>query len=175
MQIPDSTVILKDLKSIYKQSLNTHECFVGQKISRNIMSTYDSLSPNLELIGCKKNSKVMNEYIKYLELMNSRDYTSEVEFEGKIERLLNKFCMKGLIKKIDGCIFGSKDINRKDINIDRLISKKYIPFSEELMGIYIDQNMLLKRPKYSWFCRLSQRQLMTCDNIICKWLIIALN
>ena len=175
MHIPDSTIILKDLKSTYDKSLKSHECFVGQKISKNIMSTYDSLSPNLELMGCNKNSKVMNDYVKSLELMNSRDYTNEIEFEGKMERLLNKFCMKGLIKKIDGCVFGSKDIHRKDVNIDRLMNNNYIQFSEKLVGIYIDQNMLLKRPKYSWFCRLSQQQLMNCDNIICKWLIIALN
>ena len=139
------------------------------------MSTYDSLTPNLELIGCEKNSNVMNEYIKYLELLISRDYTDEVSFEGKMERVINKLCKDGKLKKLDECMFGSKDLKGEDVNIDRLMSKKYIEFPEKTFGIYIDQNMLLKRPKFSWFCRLSQQQLMNCDNIICKLLIIAQN
>lgn len=175
MQIPDSTVVLKNLNTIYNSSLSSHECFVGQKLSRNVMSTNDSLTPNLELIGCERNSKVMNDYIKYLEILISRDYTNEVSFEGKMERFINKLCNDGLFKKLDGCRWGAKDLKGKDVNIDRLMSKNYIEYSENIIGIYIDQNMLLKRPKFSWFCRLSQQQLMNCDNIICKLLIIAQN
>lgn len=175
MQIPDSTIVVKDLLPIYDKSINSHGCFVGQKLSRNIMSTYESLTPNLELLGCSKNCKSMNEYIKYLELLNSRDYTNEVDFEGKLERFVNKLCVKGLVKKIDGCIFGTKDIQCNDVNIDRLMGLNYIDFSDNMLGIYVDKDMLLKRPKYAWFCRLSQQQLMNCDNIIAKWLIIGQN
>ena len=175
MQIPDSTIILKDLQRTYNECLSTHDCFVGQKLSRNIMSSYDSLTPNLELIGCKRNCNSMNEYIKYLELLNSRDYTNEVDFEGKMERFINKLCDNGLVRKLDCKLFGAKDNNMKDVNIDRLMSKNYINFSETIMGIYVDKDMLLKRPKYDWFCRLSQQQLLHCDNMIAKWLIIGQN
>ena len=176
MQIPDSTIVLKDLIGLHNDALLNKDCFIGEKISRNVMSTHASLTPNLQLIGCKRNSKSMNEYIKYLELLNSRDYTNEVEFEGKMERFINKLCMNGMIKKIDGKIFGAKDKQNKDVNVDRLMGKTYIDFASHLLhGIYIDGDMLLKRPKYAWFCRLSQQQLLNCDNIICKWILIGQN
>ena len=175
LQIPDSTIVLKDLLPIYNQSLSSHDCFIGQKVSRNVMSTYVSLTSNLDLMGCKRNCGCMNDYIKYLEKLNSRDYTNEVEFEGKMERFINKLCNDGLVKKLDGKVFGAKDKSNKDVTIDRLMGNTYVDFSENMLGIFIPQKMLLTRPKFAWFCRLSQSQLMSCDNIIAKWLIIGQN
>ena len=175
MQIPDSTIILKDLMPLYNNSLTSKDLFVGQRLSRNIMSSHASLTPNLELLGCNKNSSAMNEYIKYLELLNSRDYTNEVEFDGKMERMINKLCVNGLVKKLKGALFAAKDDKNNDVNIDRLLGNTFIQFSHNINGIFIDNNMILKRPKYAWFARLSQQQLMNCDNNICKWLIIAQN
>jgi len=175
LQIPDSTIIVKDLIQLHNNLLSTTDCYIGQKVSRNVMSTYTSLTPNLELIGCSKNSNCINEYIKYLELLNSRDYTNEVEFEGKIERFINKLCVNGKMKKVDCKIFGAKNRKNEDVIIDMLMSKTYIDFCTSLHGIYIPADMLLKRPKYGWFCRLSQQQLKNCDNNIAKWLIIGQN
>lgn len=168
-QIPDSTIVLKDLITLYRNSLSNNDCFVGQSLSRNIMSTHTSLTPNINIFGCKKNCETMKKYIDYLELLNSRDYTNEIEFRGDLERYLNKLA----ILKLDGCVFGAKDSKNKDVNVDRLMGKTFIEFSEKLEAIYIPQDMILKRPKYEWFARLSQNQLRHCDNIICKWFIIA--
>ena len=53
-QIPDSTIVLKDLITLYRNSLSNNDCFVGQSLSRNIMSTHTSLTPNINIFGCKK-------------------------------------------------------------------------------------------------------------------------
>ncbi len=175
MQIPDSTIVLKDLKSLYDNNLIGKSAFVGETLSRNQTATYTRLFPNTQIIGCKINSPAMKSYIDYLELINSRDYTNEIDFLGEMERYLYKMTTEGRMNKINGCIFGTTDNNNKDVNIERLLGSTFIDFSPRLQAIYLPADEILKRTKYGWVARLSQQQLRTCNSIAAKWLLIAQN
>ena len=175
MQIPDSTIVMKDLMPLYNRCLLGKCAFVGETLSRNQTATYTKLFPNTQIIGCKLNSPVMKSYIDYLELINSRDYTNEIEFLGEMERYLYKMVLDGKMNKIDGCIFGTVDNVSNDVNIDRLLGSTFIDFSPRLQAIYLPGDEILKRVKYGWFARLSQQQLRTCDSVAAKWLLIAQN
>ena len=70
-------------------------------------------------------------------------------------------------------MFGSKDREGREVNIDRLMGNTYIKFSPNLYSIYIPGDEILRRTKYQWFARLSQQQLRNCDTIIAKQLLIA--
>ncbi len=173
MQIPDSTIVMKDLKPLYDKNVSDKCCFVGETLSRNVTATYTSLFPNTQIIGCKKNSPVIAEYILKLELLNSRDYTNEMDFLGDMQRNLYQYTLNGKMNKISGCVFGAKDNNNRDVTIDRLLGNTFIDFSPKLCCIYLPSNEILTRTKFSWFARLSQDQLRTCDTIAAKWLVIA--
>ena len=44
-----------------------------------------------------------------------------------------------------------------------------------IKGIYIDEDELLKREKYSWFAKLPESELNNTNNIAAKFMLIALN
>lgn len=175
MQMPITTIVFKDLYPIYSNSLNTHDSFVGETISRNITSTYKSTYTDKDIIGCRRDSKTMLEYIKYLEVLNSRDYTNEIEFKGDIERVLYKFTQENKMKLVTAAKFGVQDSQNKDIFIDDLLSDTYINMNNECMCIVIPQRELLTRSKFAWFNRLSRTQVLTGSTMISKFMLIALN
>jgi hypothetical protein len=175
MQIPDSTIVLKDLKPLYNEYLSNKCCFVGETLSRNITATNISMFPNIQIIGCKRDSPVILNYIRKLEILNSRDYTAEIDFLGEMARELYSYTQSGQMNKISGCIFGSLDNNNNDVTIDRLLGNTFIDFSPKLCAIYLPSKEILSRIKFGWFARLSQGQLRTCDTIATKWLVIAQN
>ena len=174
MIIPDSTIVLSDLSKLYESHIGKG-MFVGETLNRNVTSTHCALEMDNYLMGCVKEDKNMKKFANYLELLVSRDYTNEIEFEGNISNFINKMYNKGEIIKVDGSYFGQKDESDKDVTIDRLMGNSYIHFKSNMVGIIIPQKMLLKRQKYGWFVRLSQNQLKHCDNIAAKWLIIGQN
>lgn len=174
MTIPDSTIVLTDLIGVYRSHIGKG-MFVGETLNRNVTSTYCALAMDNYLMGCEKEDKNMKKFSNYLELLVSRDYTNEIEFEGNISNFLNKMYNQGEIEKINGSYFGQKDESDKDVTIDRLMGNTYIQFKSNMVSIIIPQKMLLKRQKYGWFVRLSQNQLKHCDNIAAKWLIIGQN
>ena len=78
--IPNSTIVLSDLKPTYNDALANHCCFSVDMVSHNVTATYVNFFPNHRILGCKKNSPVMKEYMLHLERLVSRDYTDEMEF-----------------------------------------------------------------------------------------------
>ena len=60
----------------------------------------------------------------------------------------------------------------KPILLDDLMSDKYIDLAPNCSGIYIPADQVLRRTKYEWFARMSFQQLLTCDAIICKHILL---
>ena len=96
-----------------------------------------------------------------LELLNSRDYTNEMDFLGEMARELYSYIISGQMNKISGCVFGAKDHYNNDVTIDRLLGNTFIDFSPKLCAIYLPSKEILTRTKFGWFSRLSQEQLKT--------------
>ena len=64
---------------------------------------------------------------------------------------------------IDGFTIGTKDKNNSIVTIDSLISEKTPDLSENTLCVVVDENELLKRTKYNWFCRLSPEQVLNSN------------
>ncbi len=173
LTIPNSMIVIKDLMPLYSRGITGPGCVVGETGPVSEMTSYTKMFPNHNILGCKRECPTMKGYIGFLEVLNSRDYTNEIEFCGDINRHLYQLTEKGRMNKINGCLFGVEDASGNTVNIDRLLGSAYIPFDEKLYGIYLPKNQLLSRTKYGWFIRSSQAQLKGMDNVICKWLLIA--
>jgi hypothetical protein len=76
------------------------------------------------------------------------------------------------ITMIDGQMIGIKDKQNNIVNIDRLLGEKFIDFNDDIIGIYIPSGEILKRTKYQWFARLSDKQLVESDIYIAKELTL---
>ena len=172
MTIPNSTIIIKDLKPLYDLGISTTGCMVGETIPTSKVSSQINMFPNHKILGCKRECPTMKEYIGYLEVLNTTDYTNEIDFCGDINKFLYKLTMERKMSKLSGCLFGCEDTSGNVVNIDRLLGTTYVDFDPRMYGIYLPHDQLLSRTKYGWFTRLSQQQLLNTSSIATKWMII---
>ena len=173
MLLPDSTIVLSDLRPTYRDALVEKCCFTAEMVSKNSTATYLDFFPSHMVLGCKQNSPVMKEYMMYLEALISRDYTDQIAFLGEVDRWLYRACKEARMVLVDGTVLGTKDSTGVPVTIDRLMGNTFISFSPGVKGIYVPRNEILERTQFEWFARLSQNQLRTCNNIIAKYLLIA--
>ena len=175
MLVPNSTIVMKDLIDLHKSKLKHNDMYVGEFVNRNISSTYSRFFPSNKLMGCRKESKTMEEYINFMQINISKDHSSELEFQGN----LNKF-LYGLSKTRKMWISLWK-INRNKNK------RRYVILPEDwlqetpikiclcsLMCICLPSLELLKRAKYGWFNKLNKKQLLESNMEVSKYLINSL-
>tara|TARA_A100001015_G_C14923180_1_gene685161 strand:- start:400 stop:1335 length:936 start_codon:yes stop_codon:yes gene_type:complete len=155
INIPPTTICTNDLASLYKKDM-----FVGEFPQNN------TLSPSPKIIGCPKNCPKMKEFIEYLEIINSNDFTSAFDFIEKDRVWIINKVKENYILCIDGFTIGTKDKNNSIVTIDSLISEKTPDLSDNALCVVVDENELLKRTKYNWFCRLSPEQVLNSNTSI---------
>jgi hypothetical protein len=165
LSIPMSTIVVKDLINVYNMGISKTGCFVGTRM--NHTNRIDKT-----IMGCIKGSSVMDDYILYLEKLNSVDTGGSRIFTSDIEEYLKTGIHNKTISKIDGKVLGTKDINNKNVNLNNLMSREYINYDNKLLHcINIPERELLQKTIYGWFIRQSQEQLKHCDIMLCKWLL----
>ena len=173
LTIPNSTIVIKDLMPLYDRGMDNTGCMVGETLPRSDVAAYTTMFPNHKFLGCIKECPTMKEYISYLEILNSHDYTNEMDFCGDIDRYLYKLTQLGKMNKLSGCILGAKDTDDNDVTLERLMGTTYVDFDPKIYAIYLPQEDILSRTKYGWFSRQSQAQLKKCPTVATKWLLIA--
>jgi hypothetical protein len=168
--LPNSTIVCKDLKPLYNESLKSNGVFSVNMINRGSSSVSSTMFPTTKILGCKKKCATMGQFVTYLEALVSTDYTNEMDFLEQSNRWLHD---NDKVNVVCGKLFGSEDNDGKRVGIDRLMGSTFINFSPDKYAIYIPGDEILSRTKYEWFARLSQEQLRNCDTIVAKQLLIA--
>lgn len=171
MLLPSSSVAVKGLKCCYNKLLSNKCCFVGETINKSEISNKTIFFPDTNVMGCKRNSAAMKEYMLYLERLN--DYSNEYEFDGKPERFMNKLCKEGKVALWKGKFLGQIDLNKKEITLENLMSSAPVRFNS-MRVLIINGDDLLKRTKYEWFCRLNKKQILESKTVIGKLLSMSL-
>ena len=97
----------------------------------------------VNFIGCKGNPHML-EFVKYLEVSISNDYTSESNFVDKYNKYLSNIVNEGNMSLIDGKMIGIKDSKNQLVTIDRLFDTTYLEFVDGFYGIYIPDDMISK-------------------------------
>ena len=86
----------------------------------------------------------MLEFVKYLEVSISNDYTSESNFVDSYNKYLSNIVNEGNMSLIDGKMIGIKDSKNQLVTIDRLFDTTYLEFVDGFYGIYIPDDMISK-------------------------------
>jgi hypothetical protein len=172
MNIPCSMVVLKDLLPLYEEGVQTSDMFTMEGINHGSSADKLYFLTDMNVLGCKKNSQNAKLFMHYLEKLAMSDNTNETEFLGLVNNWLHqKNCSIGVI---DGKKMGIKTKNNKKVGIEKLLSKSYIDFDENMLhAIYIPKEDILKRTKYQWFARMSEKQIIESDLIISKYLTLS--
>ena len=175
MIVPSSFICFKSLKSMYYENINSNKMFVGEFNNRtsSVSNISDNLIANTYFMGCKANNNNMLEFIKYQEIINSNDFTCEMDFIGKINTWLNHFIKNGNINLIDGCYLGTKNSYNKPILIEDLLGSGFINLYDDANGLYIPWNELINRTKFQWFVQLSPQEVLESNTIIGNYLLLA--
>ena len=172
--VPSSYVALKPLSGLYDTGLNDHDCFIMETKNSNITSGLIDGFPNKLFMGCKKGSETIDKLIKFIERLNSKDFTFEQKFLGEVNRKCLDLINKDQMTFIDGKLIGAFNNNGKPVLVDDLLQESYIDFNESLQGILIPDKEILNRVKYQWFARLSPEQICESNLILSKYLLLSM-
>ena len=180
MLLPDSFICLDSLKYIYNTGIQDDKMFVGELLHTNNvntpecnMETRNNYYPSTKLMGCAKECQTMKCYINMLETLISQDSTAESVFTGEIQLWLNDKVKGDGINIITSEYSGGRDNNGKIVTLDELMGSTFIEFHDSMLGIYIPDNELLLRSKYSWLSRMSSQQVLESNNVLGKYLVLA--
>jgi hypothetical protein len=175
MLLPNSTIVTASLKDLYNEGLSNNNIFSAELINRSNTSFDTDLFPSMKIIGCKKGCNEISELINYLKLVNKDDSTNEIEFLGKANKYLFKMSQEHKINIINGKYFGARNKCGKAIYLDDIMNDSFIEFDGNIKGLYIDEDELLKRQKYSWFAKVNENELNEVNNNAAKMLLISLH
>jgi hypothetical protein len=125
-------------------------------------------------MGAEKNNQTLAELIEFMQRMISSDYTAQIEFLGDFNRWCNTRIEAGVIKKIDGKELGTKNLEDEPVVVEQLLGNDYINYYNNMYGIWIPADMILKRTYYEWFTRMSAMQIFESQIILAKYILLAL-
>lgn len=171
--LPSSFICLNNLKELYESNIRENKMFVGEFINRSENINFNNnLLPSTSFMGCNAGNIEMQEFIKYLEVLNSTDFTAEQDFLGKTNNWLFNAGQQDKINIINGRYIGTRKDCGKPVLVDELLGSSYIKFYCRAVGIYIPWNEIINRTSFQWFSRLSPEQVLESDTIIGKQLLI---
>ena len=174
MLCPLSFLCIKDLIGLYNEGVRNDKMFLCEMINRNTTSTTYEYYPNILFSGSPKENNTLQQLIDFMQRTISRDYTAESTFLGEFNRWCEKRIRNGQINFIDGIQIGIKKIDETPVLVEDLMSNDYLDLYRELYGIHIPSDELIKRSKYEWFVRLSERQVLESNTIIGNYILVVL-
>lgn len=179
LYIPSSFLCIHSLKDLYEEGLSKSGIFTGEVLEKEINTEISQpclppLLPSTEFMGCEMRNPVMKEYIYFMENLTATDYTATSTFLGEEDVWIwNKYKEKK-IKLVRGELLGTRKACKTIITVDELLGDSYIELDDNCVGIYIPQKEILRRTKYQWFARLSEKQLVESNTFIGKQCLITL-
>ena len=171
--VPNSMLMLRDLKPLYDEMCGYNKMFVGEKVARGSTAVYTRFYPSKEFMGCKKNSNSMDLDIKKLENLSSSDNMEEMDFDGNCDRYLYELSTQGKIQLICGKNLGVKTKDNKVVLIDDLLGLSHINLCCKKYGVWIPDRELEKRNKYKWFLRMNRSQIYESKTNLSKFFAIS--
>ena len=176
MRLPPSFVCFEDLITLYELGVNTETAsgggiFVAEMVSKSVISSSMAFAPSCKIMGCRKDNEIMRKYIEYLEVLVSKDYTNEMDFEGNISKWFFNQVSSGAVNIIKPELIGAKKMDDSPVILDNMMSDTNMELSKESFGLYIPSAELIKRRHYGWFVRMSPSQVLESNTQIAKYLL----
>ena len=174
LNVPISFLCFRDLIGMYNKGTNDESMFVCENYDMNITSTTKLFYPSANFMGARKENGTIKEFINFMERTISDDYTAQSKFLGDFDRWCNEKITKGKVRLIPGTDVGTRSVDDQPITVETLLSDDYIHFYGKMYGIWIPDQMILKRRHYEWFARMSPEQIFQSQFILAKYIVLAL-
>ena len=173
MLTPISFLCLKDLINLYKNGTRHNKMFVCENVNYN--TTHNSLFiPDYHFMGAPKHNHYIQSFMAYVKETILPDKTYNKKITGKIEEYLNSLILHNNINLISGFDTGVMTNKETPIYLDDLLSSNYLNINNSsVYGIWIPAEQILSRPKFQWFSRLSEEQIVNSNFILSKYIILS--
>jgi len=180
MVVPNSFCCTKNLIDFYKDGITGKRPFFCEAINRTVNNLNQKRKylfvPDMDFMGAVKNDPVVLDFVEYLKIVcKDPHFSSECDFVGNISQWLLNANNVQLIQVIGGETVGVKTADRKQILLDDLMEENFLNVHDSLVGIYIPEEEILKRPKYQWFAYLSSDEILKSNMIISKYLMASIS
>ena len=171
MIVPSSFLCFKSLKPLY--DANRDRLFVAEFTNQTSSgSLTNKFIPSTDFMGSNAGNEMMTEFINYLQVLNSTDFTAETDLVGRPNLWISNYIKKGHISLVDGGLIGTKKPCGNTVEIEELVSSTYIELHADAFGIYIPWDQFITRTAYNWFNALTPREVLESNTIIGKYLLI---
>lgn len=174
INLPISFLCFRDLISLYDSGTREEKMFVCENIDKQSSSNVNLFSPNCEFFGAKKQNETMRDFINFMEIQISRDFTNENNFLGNFNNWCTSKINENKINLIEGKLVGIRTIENEAVTIETLLSDNYIHFYSKTYGIWIPHKDILNRVHYEWFARMSNEQIFDSQFVLAKYLLLAM-
>lgn len=161
LMVPPSFLCLQDLTPIWKQICDTDKPIVVQD---NSYHDYSQYAPNPYFLGARPESPVMDEFINYLSVLITKDYTAESIFLDSLSKWLNLRVMNEKIIQIGGELVGVKNSLGDPIVIEELFEDNPLLLLKDIYGLLIPHEQIQKRTKFNWLCYLEKDKLLKLNS-----------
>ena len=170
--VPSSFLCFQNLAPLYYNYTDGGKMVVGEMVTRTTIADKINFFPNTKFMGCQRGCTTMANYINYLEINTSTDFTAESQFNGDYSRWCFEKITQGELNMIPADLLGTKDVDGKPVTLDLLMKNNFINLTDRVQGLYIPADEIIKRSAYQWFARLSAKQALNSDTTIGKYLLI---
>ena len=172
--VPSSFICFDSLISLYNDNFTNNKMFVGEFLNRTASQQLSNnvVIPTPFFMGCNANNHQMKQFVNFLEILNSTDFTAQHDFLGRTNEWLSSAASTNEINIINGEFLGTQKADGSAIYANELLGSSYIELNNDALGLYIPWDELLNRPKLQWFPRLSPKQVLESDTVIGKHLLI---
>ena len=173
MLVPNSFLCKRNLKDMYDLGIDGNKPFVCEAVNRSTNMAVKGgnalFLPDTYFMGAKKNDPVIKEYVDYLHTRSKNGHiTASYDFLGDTSIGCAGSVQMGRMNLIGGEFIGIKTNKRKPVLIEELMEDNFLDLNENMYGIYIPEDEILLRPKFSWFAVLSTEQLLETNIFIAK-------
>lgn len=173
--LPNSFLCTRNLIDLYREGIQTEKAFVCENINRHVNLQKDKsrslFIPDTEVMGAPKNCEFIQYFVEFLKKsIHNGHFYSENDFLGS----KNNYCLdnihKGNLRLIGGEFVGIKSRHGKQIGVDDLMEESFLDIdSQQIYGIQIPRDDILRRIKYQWFAILPVKDILESNVILSKF------
>ena len=166
--VPSSFICFKSLKPLFQDMMFVAE-FSNQTSSSSLNNRF---MPSPDFMGCNAGNETLTNFINYLQVLNSQDFTADMDVVGKLNLWINDHITRGHVSLVDGGLIGTKKSCGNSVDIEQLIGSTYIELHNDAYGLYIPWDQLINRTAFQWFVQLTSKEVLESNTMIGKYLLI---
>lgn len=143
--VPASTLCVRNLLRLHTSALDASDMYAVEKYGDGVFV------PNPEFMGCRKRCTAVGALLAWQHNLCETDKTSACDFNGELSNYL-----KHNAALVDGSLVGIKR-QGQPLSMEDWLGAT--PLDLPLDAICLPGKEILRRPKFSWFCRMSVAQI----------------